>query len=369
MNIIETTDLTPAQKLALYVLWNNEYPEEISYATIAGFDTYLNNLIHKQHLLLELPDGTVVGWAFSFVREGTVWFGIILDSAMHGRGHGSMLLQQLKNRNNILNGWVVDHNNSIRQNGMPYRSPLAFYLKNGFAIRPGTRLETDRISAVKIEWGRANQGDINNQKQYWDSVADKKTFTHPIDIAWLSKYVGKDASILDYGCGYGRVVSILCEHGFSNVVGFDTSRMLIERGLRQTGLNLVHINTPAALPVADNSVDCIILFAVLTCIPANEGQTELLALLHSKLKPDGIIYISDYYLQPDLSEVTRYSSFNSDPANYGVFTLAEGATFRHHTREWIVELLHNFHIKQERTVGVTTMNGHKAQAFQLIARK
>jgi hypothetical protein len=60
---------------------------------------------------------------------------------------------------------------------------------------------------------------------------------------------------------------------------------------------------------------------------------------------------------------------NGDKDNYGVFTLPEGATFRHHTREWIAELLTDFKIMEERAVAVRTMNGHIAEAFQIVAMR
>ncbi len=209
---------------------------------------------------------------------------------------------------------------------------------------------------------------LNNQHQYWNSVANDKTFTHPVDVPLLSRYVKSTAAVVDYGCGYGRVVKILSDNGFTNVAGYDTSEKLIERGLAQAG-NLFHIDSPADLPLRDNSVDCILLFAVLTCIPANRGQVALIDLLHSKLKPEGLLYISDYYLQTGSTEMEWYEHLNNDPENFGVFSLPEGATFRHHTRDWIETLLANFILKEETSIAVKTMNGHDADAFQIIAQK
>lgn len=211
--------------------------------------------------------------------------------------------------------------------------------------------------------------DINNQSAYWDSVAASKTFTHPIDVGLLSAHISKDAAIADYGCGYGRVVKTLGDAGFTNVQGFDTSAALIARGSKAGVGGLWHIVGPADLPLPADSVDCILLFAVLTCIPGNDGQRQLVELLRSKLKPGGLLYVSDYYLQPSSTEMSRYESLNGDPMNYGVFSLPEGATFRHHTREWIQELFAGFTVVHEALVPVHTMNGAEAQAFQMLLRK
>jgi len=211
--------------------------------------------------------------------------------------------------------------------------------------------------------------DINNQSSYWDSVADVKTFTHPVDVPLLSAHLRKDAVIADYGCGYGRVVQMLCDAGFTNVQGYDTSAELIARGKREGVTGLKHIVTPNDLPLLPATVDCILLFAVLTCIPGNDGQDALVKLLHSKLKPGGLLYVSDYYLQPASGEMERYESLNGDDMNYGVFSLPEGATFRHHTPEWIRELFADFSLVHDVRVPVRTMNGADAEAFQLLLRK
>lgn len=209
---------------------------------------------------------------------------------------------------------------------------------------------------------------IDNQKEYWDSVAQQKTFTHPININLLLQYVDRNSTVIDFGCGYGRIVNKLLESGFQNTMGYDTSIELISRG-KNNHLPIHHISDPALLPLEDNSIDCFLLFAVLTCIPSNAGQSDLIELLHSKLKPGGIIYISDYYLQDNEVSKSRYTYFNKDTENFGVFILPEGATLRHHTREWIATLVKDFAIMEENMIEVKTMNGNNADAFQMIIQK
>ena len=209
---------------------------------------------------------------------------------------------------------------------------------------------------------------IDNQAAYWDKVAQQKTFTHRLNIDLLLQYADKNTTIVDYGCGYGRVVAELLQAGFSNVSGYDTSAALVKRGM-DVSLPLHHIPEPALLPLAGNTIDCFILFAVLTCIPSNAGQTNLIRLLQSKLKPGGIIYISDYYLQDNEISKSRYTCFNNDNENFGVFTLPEGATLRHHTKEWIATLVKDFKLVKEKLIEVKTMNGNSAKAFQIIIQK
>jgi SAM-dependent methyltransferase len=211
--------------------------------------------------------------------------------------------------------------------------------------------------------------DIDNQTGYWDSVAQSKTFTHPLNPDLLSKYISPSDRIVDFGCGYGRLVKLLLDENYQNVEGYDTSKELIIRGQKNGIPGLYHFDGIEKFPIEDNSVNCFLLFAVLTCIPSNQAQKKLISILYSKLKPNGIIYISDYYIQEDANKAKRYEYLNDDPDNYGTFTLLEGATFRHHTREWIADLLQDFNVKEHSIIDVKTMNGNSAKAFQVIVQK
>jgi hypothetical protein len=154
MEIVEKKVLSLEQKEALCQLWNNEYPEKLSYKKTEEFDMYLNSLSDTKHYLLIVDANEIKGWAFTFLREDEMWFAIIVDGQMQGKGKGSLLLEVLKKGKNNLNGWVVDHENDSKQNGEAYISPLLFYIKNGFTICNGTRIENEKISAVKINWNR-----------------------------------------------------------------------------------------------------------------------------------------------------------------------------------------------------------------------
>jgi SAM-dependent methyltransferase len=210
---------------------------------------------------------------------------------------------------------------------------------------------------------------IDNQQEYWNSVAGLKTFTHPLNAPLVEKLLPKNSCIIDFGCGYGRIVQQLTALGYENVIGYDSSVELIARGKVEGISCIFQLDDYSSIPLADNSVDCILLFAVLTCIPSNAGQKALVQMLYKKLKKGGFIYISDYYLQEHSPEFNRYGYLNNDKDNYGVFDLPEGAIFRHHTKEWIASLTSAFTILSEQSIQVMTMNGHQANGFQLIGKK
>ena len=87
------------------------------------------------------------------------------------------------------------------------------------------------------------------------------------------------------------------------------------------------------------------------------------------MRPGGILYLSDYYLQAARIQAGAYTCLDDDPQNDGVFTLREGVTLRHHSRAWITTLLQEFEMVHEGIVEVMTMNGNRSEAFQIVVRK
>ena len=152
MEFIKRSSLSVSEKLEVFELWNNEYPEKLSYKEKGEFDTYLKALKEQSHILLVDINKKIKGWYFDFKRENEKWFAIILDSEIHGKGLGTKILELAKEKENELNGWVIDHNRDKKKNGELYNSPLNFYLKNGFEKSVIDRLELKNISAVKIKW-------------------------------------------------------------------------------------------------------------------------------------------------------------------------------------------------------------------------
>ena len=151
MKIIPAKELSLSQKKAVLHIWNEEYGEKLV-KTMEGFEEYLSKLGDVQHFMMYDATDALSGWAITFDREGERWFAIIMDGSVQGKGHGRQLLNELKEHEPILNGWVTDHDRDAKRNGQPYRSPMGFYLKNGFEVLEEVRLETKELSAVKIRW-------------------------------------------------------------------------------------------------------------------------------------------------------------------------------------------------------------------------
>lgn len=154
MKFTETENLNKEQKTKVLELWNREYPKKLSLPGLDAFEQYLQNLGDKRHILLLDEQGTVKGWLISFIRDKERCFVMVLDPSMQGKGWGSKILDRAKKSDSELNGWVIDHNTELKQNGEKYISPIRFYEKNGFRILPDTATIKEGIHGIKVTWKR-----------------------------------------------------------------------------------------------------------------------------------------------------------------------------------------------------------------------
>ena len=129
------------------------------------------------------------------------------------------------------------------------------------------------------------------------------------------------------------------------------------------------LNSGQGLPLQDNSVDVVILFAVLTCMPDSNDQRNLMLEVRRVLRPEGLIYLSDLLINDDPRNRERYDRYADGYGCYGVFELPEGVVVRHHERQWISELTSSFEPLEFERFTVTTMNGNQSSAFQYLGRK
>lgn len=210
---------------------------------------------------------------------------------------------------------------------------------------------------------------IDLQETYWDSVATEKTFTHPISLDEIREAILNDGKILDYGCGYGRTCSELISGGFNDVVGVDISSQMIARGnLLNSELNLQHFDG-VTLPFPNNSFASCTLLAVLTCIPTNAGQEQVISEINRVLVPGGILFVSDYPLQQSVKYQERYRKFENEFNLLGTFRLSDGGVVRHHDMSWIHELLSQFEVINKNNIDAFSMNGNPVRIFQILAKR
>ncbi len=210
---------------------------------------------------------------------------------------------------------------------------------------------------------------MNDQIDYWNSVAQEKSFQHPLNWKLFQRYVSPGQPILDYGCGYGRLCIELREKGYRNVIGVDSSPKMIERGrLEDADLDL-RVLEGSSLPFDDESFDAVLMFTLLTCIPADEEQKNVVDEAARVLRPKGILYMSDMPLQKDERNKQRYRKWADTFGAYGIFRLPEGVVCRHLEMSRIESLTACFDTIETAKIDVVTMNKNPARAFQYFGRK
>jgi GNAT superfamily N-acetyltransferase len=153
MKLITTNQLTAKQHHEIHVLWNDEYPIKLK----DRYSILLNDALWFHHYLLVNKEDQIVAWAVDFKKEEQVRFSIIVSSAYKNKGLGRRMLDALKKENTSFFGWVIDHDDDLKSNGEVYRSPLSFYLKNGFEVVHDQRLDTPMISAVLVKWSEQDK--------------------------------------------------------------------------------------------------------------------------------------------------------------------------------------------------------------------
>ena len=210
---------------------------------------------------------------------------------------------------------------------------------------------------------------LNSQLEYWNTAGTQKPFAHPVNLRRVRQWISDEGRILDFGCGYGRTLGELFDEGYDNLIGLDFSPAMIAAArarFPEIQFEEVHSLT---VPLPDASVDGVLLFSVLTCIPTDEGQLALLRELRRVLNRGGLLYISDLWLQTDERNLSRYDRDEQKYGVYGVFDLPEGVTVRHHDPTWIETLTSDFEMVALDDVEVVTMNGNPAKAFQWFGLK
>jgi SAM-dependent methyltransferase len=205
---------------------------------------------------------------------------------------------------------------------------------------------------------------LDHQFEYWNTEGPQKPFAHPLNLRRVSQLLSPDSRILDFGCGYGRCLGELFKSGYRDLIGFDFSPAMIAVARAQFPEITFQEIQSVTIPLADASVDGALLFSVLTCVPTDDGQRSIIAELRRVLRPGGLLYISDLWLQPDERNLTRYARDELKYGMYGVFDLPEGVTVRHHDPKWIATLTRDFEVVALDNIEVLTMNGNPAKAFQ-----
>ncbi len=210
---------------------------------------------------------------------------------------------------------------------------------------------------------------LEEQRSYWDREAATARFSLGFDLDRVLAHVPRSSSVLDFGCGYGRSLERLARAGYRDLHGLDPSFEMVARArgrVPDAKLDVLE-RLPSRLPEA--GFELILLVAVLTCIPEDEGQQQVIGEVARLLAPGGLVCVSDFLILENDRNTPRYRAARSGSLPYGVFQTKDDARHRHHGRAWIDALLARFSRVGYQELAVETRRGNPGLAFEYIGER
>ncbi|MGD1864338.1 MAG: class I SAM-dependent methyltransferase [Phormidesmis sp.] len=203
--------------------------------------------------------------------------------------------------------------------------------------------------------------------KYWDASATSKDFAHPIPQHLLEAYFPAKANVLDVGCGYGRLASVLSAMDFQ-VSGTDTSSAMLTEARKNAPNCEFRECCDGELPYDDDVFNVAIAITLFTSVPSDIDQRQLISEIKRVLKPSGVLFISDMPLQWTTRYLSRYQKGQKRYGQYGVFDLEGGGVVRHHELDYFMQLTSDFTPLLMEPHEVVTMNGNQAQAIRFVGQ-
>ena len=207
-------------------------------------------------------------------------------------------------------------------------------------------------------------------QEYWNEIGSKKDFEDPVYLDKLSTFLSPTSQIVEYGCGYGRMLNILKSGGYEYLLGFDFAPNMIARGRKENpDLDLRLLEKSGEIPCNDESIDAVMMSTVLCCMIDTKEQVRLMAEIQRVLKKKGILYITDFLVCEHPRYQEKYARGVHEFGEWGIYTTNENLTVRHYTTQAIMDLLSEFDIQWFEQFDFKTMNQNPARTFHCIARK
>jgi len=116
------------------------------------------------------------------------------------------------------------------------------------------------------------------------------------DFKWFDEYYSKNFTVLDLGCGNGRLIKYLEKMGYKDYLGVDQSKKLIEFAKKTHKNNNFLLDDISKLKKINNKYDVIFSIASFHHIP-KKLQLSTLIKWRTHLKNDGYLFMTNWNLR------------------------------------------------------------------------
>lgn len=198
---------------------------------------------------------------------------------------------------------------------------------------------------------------------YWENEGANKKFTHELNPDWL-KDVQLDSWVLDFGCGCGRVSKQLHEMGYTKTIGYDPSRSMISRAVKE---NPGPVYTSRKEDILKRKYNLVVCFALFTSCPEPENQMEIKNIIEKQTTSQACLYISDYLTAENAHYAARYEQ--KKLGIYGCFGSEDTAVFRHHDPYHFPQFFSAWEQLSKETRAGKTLNGNEINITQFFYKK
>lgn len=207
-------------------------------------------------------------------------------------------------------------------------------------------------------------------KEAWNDISnevDELIFTTPLpDSRVLSLALPESSSILDIGCGYGRVLKHMYEMGYRDLTGIDVSEKLIGRARRFCPEATYHIGDIERVQL-EQRYDLILIMGVIEYVLSDEDQREFFDKVRKMLNPNGHVLLETFVL--DSANMWQYIVGLLKTGHWGRFKNSKGFGCHHQSYAMIDELVTEFfEVVSLVRQNFLTWTGYQCNGYSLILK-
>jgi ubiquinone/menaquinone biosynthesis C-methylase UbiE len=144
---------------------------------------------------------------------------------------------------------------------------------------------------------------IEENKQVYDAIADQFSSTRQYlwgDLEPLAEYAQKGDTILDLGCGNGRLYQLFEKHDLSvTYIGQDQSDGLLGHAAETFPNGQFVSGSMTQIPLSDKTVDSVYSIAAFHHLPDDGSREACLKEIARVLRPGGTLVMSNWNLEND----------------------------------------------------------------------